>query len=109
MLKLGGFAFSRACCFTPSWSRIQEEIPVALAADAIISAVAQLERDIIAERVKAGLRRAKENGKHIGRPVARVDHDEALSLRKQGFSLRGIGQQLGVSHVTIRRILNGSC
>ena len=35
----------------------------------IISAVAQLERDIIAERVKAGLRRAKKRGKKIGSPM----------------------------------------
>ena len=88
---------------------IDTSSPLGSAIFTIISAVAQLERDIIAERVKAGLRRAKENGKHIGRPAARVDYDEALSLRKQGLSLRGIGQQLGVSHVTIRRILNGSC
>ena len=86
---------------------IDTSSPLGSAIFTIISAVAQLERDIIAERVKAGLRRAKENGRHIGRPVARVDRDEALSLRKQGLSLRGIGEQLGVSHVTIRRILNG--
>jgi len=88
---------------------IDTSSPLGSAIFTIISAVAQLERDIIAERVKAGLRRAKEIGKHIGRPAARVDHNEALSLRRQGLSLRGIGQQLGVSHVTIRRILNGSC
>ena len=87
---------------------IDTSSPLGSAIFTIISAVAQLERDIIAERVKAGLRRAKELGKHIGRPAAKVDRDEALSLRKQGLSLRGIGQQLGVSHVTIRRILNGS-
>jgi len=87
---------------------IDTSSPLGSAIFTIISAVAQLERDIIAERVKAGLRRAKEIGKHIGRPVARIDRDEALSLRKQGLSLRGIGQQLGVSHVTVRRILNGS-
>jgi len=87
---------------------IDTSSPLGSAIFTIISAVAQLERDIIAERVKAGLRRAKENGKHIGRPSARVDRDEALKLRREGLSLRGIGEQLGVSHVTIRRILNGS-
>jgi len=87
---------------------IDTSSPLGSAIFTIISAVAQLERDIIAERVKADLRRAKEIGKHIGRPVARIDRDEALSLRKQGLSLRGIGQQLGVSHVTVRRVLNGS-
>jgi len=93
--------------FVSYQENIDTSSPLGSAIFTIISAVAQLERDIIAERVKAGLRRAKEIGKHIGRPSARVDHEEALSLRKQGLSLRGIGEQLGVSHVTIKRILNG--
>ena len=42
--------------------------PLGSAIFTFISAVAQLERDIIAERVKTGLRRARENGKKLGRP-----------------------------------------
>jgi len=57
---------------------IDTSSPLGSAIFTIISAVAQLERDIIAERVKAGLRRAQENGKHIGRPTARVDRDKRL-------------------------------
>ncbi len=53
----------------------------------IISAVAQLERDIIAERVKAGLKRAKENGKRIGRPAKKVDGLKvSSSLSERGGS-----------------------
>ena len=51
---------------------IDTSSPLGSAIFTIISAVAQLERDIIAEQVKAGLRRAKENGKRLGRPCADV-------------------------------------
>ncbi len=47
----------------------------------IISAVAQLERDIIVERVKAGLRKAKENGKRLGHPRVTVDATRVACLR----------------------------
>jgi DNA invertase Pin-like site-specific DNA recombinase len=52
--------------------------------------VAQLERDIIAERVKAGLRRAKENGKKLGRPKVKMDEYEIRRLGSGGRSLRQI-------------------
>ena len=46
--------------------------PLGAAIFTIISAVAQLERDIIVERVKMGLRRARENGKRLGRPQRHI-------------------------------------
>jgi len=60
----------------------------------IISAMAKLERDIIVERVKAGMRKAKEKGKQIGRPKAVVDVLKIISLRKQGFSLQTIADRV---------------
>ena len=51
----------------------------------IISAMAKLERDIIVERVKAGMRKAKEQGKRIGRPNAVVDVNSIITLREQGL------------------------
>ena len=71
----------------------------------IISAVAQLERDIITERVKAGLRRARENGKKLGRPKACVDRQKVQLLHSQGASHRSIAEQLGISHSTVGQIL----
>jgi DNA invertase Pin-like site-specific DNA recombinase len=50
----------------------------------IISAVAQLERDVVAERVKAGLRRAVENGKKLGRPKGPF-----MVKKSTGHDLRG--------------------
>jgi DNA invertase Pin-like site-specific DNA recombinase len=69
--------------------------------------VAQLERDIIAERVRAGLRRAKERGKRLGRPPVRADREKALRLKEEGFSAREIAGKLGVSKTSVLRLLNG--
>ena len=70
--------------FVSYQENIDTSSPLGSAIFTIISAVAQLERDIIAERVKAGLRRAKENGKKLGRPKACVDPQEVHLLHSQG-------------------------
>ncbi len=58
--------------FVSYQENIDTSSPLGSAIFTIISAVAQLERDIIAERVKMGLRRAKENGKRLGRPQEHI-------------------------------------
>ena len=57
--------------FVSYQENVDTSSPLGGAIFTIISAVAQLERDIISERVKAGLRRAVERGKRLGRPRAR--------------------------------------
>jgi len=94
--------------FVSYQENIDTSSPLGSAIFTIISAVAQLERDIIAERVKAGLRRAKENGVTIGRPKVSVDVEKVYQLRSEGLSLRAIGNQVGVSHTKVRQALNGS-
>jgi len=84
---------------------IDTSSPLGSAIFTIISAVAQLERDIIAERVKAGLRRAKERGKRIGRPKISVDEGEIRRLRAGGLSLREIAEQVGISHTKVAQII----
>src|SRR3984893_6181084 len=68
----------------------------------IVSAVAQLERDLIRERVNAGLRNARANGKKFGRPRSTVDRNRILELKAQGLSLRQIAASLGVGYGTVR-------
>ncbi len=84
---------------------IDTSSPLGSAIFTIISAVAQLERDIIAERVKAGLRRAVENGKKLGRPMASIDSEKLYRLRSEGLSHRAIATRLGISHSTVGQIL----
>jgi DNA invertase Pin-like site-specific DNA recombinase len=63
----------------------------------VLGAVAELERSLIAERVRAGLRHAKAKGKRLGRPTKHVDPAEVAALRAQGLSWRKLGLRLGVS------------
>jgi DNA invertase Pin-like site-specific DNA recombinase len=68
----------------------------------IVSAVAQLERDLIRERVSAGIRNERANGKKLGRPKSGVDRERILELKEQGQSLRQIAENLGVGYGTVR-------
>jgi DNA invertase Pin-like site-specific DNA recombinase len=69
----------------------------------ILGAVAELERSLIVERVKAGLRNARAKGKRLGRPRAIVDVARVAELRSQGRSWRKIARQMGCSAKTCRR------
>lgn len=74
----------------------------------IVSAVAQLERDLIRERVTAGIRNARASGKKLGRPKSGVLQADILNFREQGLSLRQIAAKLGVGYGTIRDRLKRS-
>ena len=71
----------------------------------IVGAFAQFEREIIRERVRAGMAHARAMGKKIGRPRALVDLEKVAQLRAQGLSLREIARTLGVPVSRVRRAL----
>lgn len=73
----------------------------------ILAAVAELERSVIVERVRAGVAEAKRQGKHCGRPARVFRRDEAAKLREEGWSWRAIERKLGVPQATIRLALKG--
>ncbi len=79
--------------------------PIGHAMFTIIGAMAQLERDIIRERVKAGLDQARKRGVRLGRPIAPAKRSEAVVLQQQGLSLRAIARELHCSRSTVRRRL----
>jgi DNA invertase Pin-like site-specific DNA recombinase len=81
--------------------------PLGRAVVVIISAIAELERSLIVERVKAGLRRAKLEGTRIGRKPVEVDRVAVLRDRQRGHSLGQLAKLYRVSRTTIRRILAG--
>jgi len=64
-------------------------------------AVAELERSLIAERVRAGLRNAKAKGRKLGRPRVAVDATRVTRLRASGLSWPKIARELGVSVGTV--------
>jgi len=76
--------------------------PLGQALFTIVSAVAQLERDLIRERVSAGLRNARANGKKLGRPMRTVDRGRILQMRAEGQSLQHIAEALGIGYGTVR-------
>jgi DNA invertase Pin-like site-specific DNA recombinase len=73
----------------------------------VIAAVAELEREIIRERVRCGVQAAIRRGEKIGRPRKDVDVDAALAMRATGKSLREIARDLKVGLATLHRALHG--
>ena len=71
----------------------------------VLGAVAELERSLICERVRAGLRNARAKGKHLGRPKKVLDVARIAELRKRGRSWRKVARALGCSTRTARRAL----
>jgi len=69
----------------------------------IIGAMAEFERELIRERVKAGMKNAKAKGARIGRPRVAVDAVRVAALRASGLSWRTIERELGISVRTAGR------
>jgi DNA invertase Pin-like site-specific DNA recombinase len=74
----------------------------------VVGAVAQFERDLIAERVRAGLAHARAMGKHIGRPRVPVDRERIVALRGERMSLRAIARTLNIPVSRVRRALQST-
>jgi DNA invertase Pin-like site-specific DNA recombinase len=74
----------------------------------VLGAVAELERSLIAERVRAGLRNARAKGKTLGRPRVAVDAARISRLRAQGLSWAKVAAQLGVGEGTAYRLAHAS-
>jgi len=83
--------------------------PLGRAVVVIISAVAELERNLIIERVRAGLRRARLEGRRLGRRPVEVDCVAVWRDRSRGQSLRQLARTYGVSRTTISRVLRQGC
>ena len=79
--------------------------PLGRALVVIIGAIAELERNLIVERVRAGMRRAKLEGRHIGRRPLDIDRAAVLRHRAHGQSLAQIAKTFAVSRPTVSRII----
>ena len=80
--------------------------PLGRAIVIIIGAIAELERNLIVERVKAGMRRARLEGRHIGRQPLAVDREGICCDRRRGLSLRQIAKGHRISTATVQRVLH---
>lgn len=84
---------------------IDTSSPLGKAMFTIVAAIAELERNIIVERIKGGLRRAKAMGKKIGRPGLQMNIERIISLKTQGLSIRAIAKEVGASPSYIHKAL----
>src|SRR5579862_1208494 len=74
----------------------------------ILGAVAEFERELLRERVKAGMAQARRSGKRIGRPALRHfspgELERIQAMRKQGFSVRKLAKELGTTQWMVAKI-----
>jgi len=93
--------------FVSHQEALDSSTPIGKAMFTIIGAMAELERNIIRERVLAGMEHARRNGTKSGQPVGRpkavFDRDEVVKLRREGLSWREISRKLRVGGATVRR------
>jgi putative DNA-invertase from lambdoid prophage Rac len=73
----------------------------------MLAVFAEFERDILRDRVKAGIAQARSEGKPHGRPATARRHvEEAQRLQQQGMSKRAIAKRLGISRTSVRRLVS---
>jgi DNA invertase Pin-like site-specific DNA recombinase len=93
--------------FVSHQEALDTSTPVGKAMFTIIAAMAELERNVIRERVAAGLQYARDHGTRSGKPIGRprvvFSRDEVLKLRALGWSWNQIARKAGVSAASVRR------
>jgi len=80
--------------------------PLGRAIVVIIGAIAELERNLIVERVRAGMRRARLDGQHIGRRPLELDEAGIFRDRAEGQTLRQVARTHQISTATVRKVLD---
>jgi DNA invertase Pin-like site-specific DNA recombinase len=91
--------------FLSQQEAIDTEGPLGRAIVVIVSAMAELERCVIIERVRAGMRRAKLEGRRIGRAPLNVNRVVLLRDRERGLSLNQLAKAHGISKASVCRVL----
>ena len=80
--------------------------PAGRAMAALLAVFAEFEREILRERVRAGLAHARQNGKKLGRPITVELHtDQVRKLYRAGVSKADIARRLEIGRTSVRRIL----
>ena len=81
--------------------------PAGRAMAGLLAVFAEFEREVLRERVRAGLAHARENGKRLGRPLtAALKADQVRKLRRSGLSKSEIARQIQIGRTSVRRILD---
>jgi len=93
--------------FVSHQEAVDTSTPAGKALFSMIAVMAEFERELIRERVMAGLENAKRKGIQLGRRETLFDVNEAILMRKEGKSWREISKKLGVSKTVVYRRLTG--
>ena len=91
--------------FVSQRESIDTSTPMGRMVFTMVAAVAELERELIRERVIAGIRRAQAQGKHVGRKKVEIDLRPAVAMLDKGHGIKTTARSLGVSVSTLRRRL----
>jgi DNA invertase Pin-like site-specific DNA recombinase len=79
--------------------------PLGRAIVVIVGAIAELERNLIVERVKAGMRRAKLEGRRIGRAPLDINREQVVRDRRSGMSLTCVAKKHRISRASVCRLM----
>jgi DNA invertase Pin-like site-specific DNA recombinase len=80
--------------------------PAGRAMAGLLAVFAEFERELLKERVRAGLAHARQNGKRLGRPATAALHaDEVRNLHRAGVSKAEIARRLQIGLTSVRRVL----
>jgi DNA invertase Pin-like site-specific DNA recombinase len=79
--------------------------PLGRAMIVIVAAISELERSLIVERVKSGMRRAKLEGRQIGRARLDVDREQVVIDRRTGMSLTQVAKRHNISRASVCRLM----
>src|ERR1700741_1857650 len=94
--------------FVSKRENIDTSGPLGRAMLTIVGAISELERSLIVERVRAGMRRAKLEGRRIGRAPLNIDRVQVVADRLSGMSLTSVAKKYHVSRATVCRLVNES-
>ncbi len=94
--------------FVSFMEHIDTGSPLGAAMFTIIGALAQFERELLIERVRAGIRKARAEGKRLGRPRAILNRGRVAELQRAGLSYREIGHRLGIPKSTVYKYRDAS-
>jgi len=92
--------------FVSKRENIDTSGPLGRAMLTIVGAISEPERSLVVERVRAGMRRAKLEGRRIGRAPLDIDRVAVVSDRRSGMSLTAVGKKHHVSRATVCRLVN---
>jgi DNA invertase Pin-like site-specific DNA recombinase len=102
--ELSGFGIQ----FLSQREAIDTEGPLGRAIIVIVSAMAELERSLVADRVKSGMRRARLEGRQIGRSRLDVNREQVVCDRRSGLSLTQVAKRHSISRASVCRLMKGA-